>query len=130
MLQDPAITKAGILDFCKAIKNPQNEQYKFIHQQHHSLRDKAYVWFFPQPVIRPNNKDEAPKFWHTATFQEAVRLLKEAYVHRKDGPLSQERQNDAKEFISYTRGNKPIHSSSTTQRLLKYTEACPARGQS
>ncbi len=108
-LNNPNITKEDILDFFNEIKK-KDGKYAYIHAQKNPTWDKFRVFFKCS-----SNKNEE-KFWHTATYQKAVGILKEAYQSRNAQSVHETRVNDENEFIDYYRGNSPIHLFSTTTR--------------
>lgn len=114
-LQDQAFTRANILDLFSQIKKRDGE-YSYIHEQRHPNWDRIRL-FFKSSI--PNQKEA--DFWHTATYQKAVKLLKEAYVARGSSDRTDEdRAMEADAFIDYVRGNSPFHAKQTSTRgLLK-----------
>ena len=111
-LKDPKISRANLLDFFAEIKNPTGA-YQLIHEQKNPTFDRIRLFF--KSAKNPNEKN----FWHTATYQKAVKLLKEAYLNKVGDESDKDRQNDANAFIDYIRGNAPIHTKHTTTRQLK-----------
>lgn len=85
-------------------------------QQRNPMWDRVRLFFKSSVSGQGENN-----FWHTATYQKAVKLLKEAYVARGVSDLSdQDQQKEANDFIDYVRGNSPVHFSKTSTRgLLK-----------
>lgn len=110
-LKKQILTRSDILYLFSEIKK-KNGTYQFIHQQRNPLLDKFRLFF--KSNVR--NQDE-PNFWHTATYQKAVKMLKEAYVKLKTDTSDRQREVEANAFIDYVRGNAPIHRDYTSTRM-------------
>jgi ankyrin repeat protein len=102
------ISRSKILDLFKQIKD-LNGKYAFIHKQKNPIWDTVRLFFKSNHKLQDN-----PNFWHTATYQQAVKLLKEAYIIATDD-IKEDRQESEK-FIDYVRGNAPLHRHFTTTR--------------
>lgn len=112
-LSNPALSRADILDLFAQIKT-KDGNYRLIHEQRHPSWDRFRL-FFKSSVAGQNEAN----FWHTATYQQAVKLLKQAYVARGAGDQSEHaRQQEAHCFIDYVRGNSPFHYTVTSTRSL------------
>ena len=106
------ISRANLLDLFAEIKYP-NGKYHIIHEQRNPTFDKIRLSF--KSNKNPNEND----FWHTATYQKAVKLLKKSYLSKVGDDSDKDRQAEANAFIDYIRGNAPIHAKTTTTRKLK-----------
>jgi GTPase SAR1 family protein len=103
-------TRADILDLFTEMKKP-NGIYAYIHQQRNPMWDQMRLFF--KASVPTQNEDN---FWHTSTYQKAVKMLKEAYIARNEDETCQERQPEVNQFIDYVRGNSPMHYSQTSTR--------------
>lgn len=110
-VEQERFTRADILDLFAEMKKP-NGTYAYIHQQRNPMWDRMRI-FFKASV--PNQNED--NFWHTSTYQKAVKILKEAYIARDKDETCQERQPEVNQLIDYVRGNSPIHYSQTSTRL-------------
>ncbi|OGT35607.1 MAG: hypothetical protein A3F11_00265 [Gammaproteobacteria bacterium RIFCSPHIGHO2_12_FULL_37_14] len=111
-LRQTIFTRANILDFFEEIKKRDGTYSHIIHQQRNPKWDRIRLFFKTQR----NPSDEEHYFWHTATYQKAIKLLKKAYVERTNDLSHLGRQEEANAFIDYVRGNSPIHSKNTSTR--------------
>lgn len=107
-LQGPTISQEDILNLFLEMKK-RDGKYAVIHQQRHAYLDKFRLFF-----KRNVNADES-YFWHTAEYQKAVKMLKDAYLIN---PLKAgyRRYADEQSLIDYVRGNAPVHFSKTSTR--------------
>jgi hypothetical protein len=103
--------RVDILDLFNKLKD-RNGQYRFLHKPDHE-RLSQFLVFFKSNV---NGADEK-NFWHTASYQKAVKILKTAYLAKTDLVLDN-RQADEKVFIDYFRGNAVVHIGRTATRRL------------
>ena len=95
-VKEQSFTRADILDLFSQIKK-RDGNYSYIHQQGNPMWDRVRLFFKSSVSGQGENS-----FWHTATYQKAVKLLKEAYVARGVSDLSdQDRQQEANAFIDY-----------------------------
>jgi len=108
-LLDQRLTRADILDLFAEIKNPHGP-YAFIHAQRHPSFDRFRLLF--KSEVRGQNEQN---FWHTKTYQTAVKMLKNAYINMQD-ELPPARKDEENAFIDYVRGNSVMHCSSTSTR--------------
>lgn len=110
-LNKDSCSRSDILDLFAEIKK-KNGLYYYIHQQRHPQFDRFRLLF--KSSVTNQNEDN---FWHTATYQHAVKLLKQAYIAK--GPSDQSdslRAPEANALIDYVRGNSPFHFTRTTTR--------------
>lgn len=107
-LSKSTLTKEMILDCFDELKKKEG-LYKALHEQKNPGFDRFRLFF-----KRNVNAGES-YFWHTKSYQQAVKLLKEAYV--KISPAVSD-ANIAREnaFIDYVRGNAPVHHRKTSTR--------------
>jgi hypothetical protein len=113
-LKEQAFTRGYILDLFSQLKKRDGD-YRYIHQQRNPMWDKVRLFF--KSHVYGYGQDEN-KFWHTATYQKAVKLLKDAYVARVDDESGNNRQVEANVLIDYVRGNSPVHYRETSTRKL------------
>ena len=111
ILENQRLSRTDILDLFADIKNPQGP-YAFIHAQRHPSLDRFRLLF--KSTVKGQNE---PNFWHTKTYQTAVKMLKNAYLNAQ-GELPEARKEDESAFIDYVRGNSVMHCSSTSTRAL------------
>ena len=109
-VEQESFTRANILDLFAEMKKP-NGTYAYIHQQRNPMWDRMRIFF--KASVPDQNEDN---FWHTSTYQKAVKMLKEAYIARDKDKTCQDRQTDADQFIDYVRGNSLMHYSQTSTR--------------
>ncbi|HHF7376144.1 hypothetical protein [Legionella bozemanae] len=107
-LNSKHFTREKILDFFNEIKKPSRGRYDFIHNC--SSISKFLVFFKAR-----RNADEV-NFWHTETYQTAVKLLKDAYIQRAHDVTAINRKAEEDIFLDYFRGNAPIHAKETSSR--------------
>lgn len=110
-LEKTCVTRDDILDFFKLLKEREGE-YKNIHLQENSKWDRFRLLF----KWRSSPGEGEKNFWHTGTYQKAVKLLKEAYLAKPASSLSANKQLEAAAFIDYVRGNAPAHPLKTSSR--------------
>ena len=109
-LNTPNLTKEMILDRFDQLKQ-KNGLYKALHAQRNPHFDRFRLFF------KRNVNAGEHYFWHTQSYQTAVKLLKNAYVKinpkiNADDPA---RENA---FIDYVRGNALMHHRRTSTRKL------------
>lgn len=109
-LKDQSFSRVDILDLFAEMKKQQGA-YSYIHQQRNLRWDNIRL-FFKSRVLGQGEDN----FWHTATYQKAVKLLKIAYVERKDDQSDNARHAEAMALVDYVRGNSPIHFKKTSTR--------------
>jgi len=114
-LQKPDLKCQDIYSLFEKIRAPKRE-YQFIHQQKHSWCDSVLLLF----KRRANGEQW---FWHTATYQEAVKSLKKAYLEKKKNepaPTNEAQkqiiEKRDKDLLDYVRGNASFHWSETESR--------------
>lgn len=107
-LEKNCVTRDDILVFFDQIKNPKGI-YEEIHKQKH----RKWDWFRLLFKSRRNPGEGEKYFWHTDTYQKAVKLLKDAYLSK---PPSAIPNSKADTFIDYVRGNSPYHPKKTSAR--------------
>jgi len=110
-LENQRLSRAVILDLFAEMKNPHGP-YAFIHAQRHPSFDRFRLLF--KSEVRGQNEQN---FWHTKTYQTAVKMLKNAYINAQD-ELPPARKDEENAFIDYVRGNSVMHCSSTSTRVL------------
>lgn len=104
LLNTETVTTKHILELFNELKKPDGE-FKYIHRQKHPTIDRFFLLF-------KSSKNKGEKnFWHTATYQKAVKALKQAYLSKqKEAGISYSTESDqGKAFIDYTLGNAPVH---------------------
>lgn len=108
-LANPNLKRTDILDLFLLLKD-RNGPFNKVHEGKNPTFDSFRLFF---KKIR-NNED----FWHTETYQTAVKMLKDAYLHREnDTSVSgSNRTDEEKAFIDYVIGNKPLHVGDTATR--------------
>ena len=102
------MNKNEILDLFAELKK-RDGKYAFIHQQRNPTWDRFRLLF---KSACNHEKD----FWHTASYQNIVRKLKEAYVSKKNDRSAEHRLGEENALIDYVRGNSIVHYSSTCTR--------------
>ena len=111
-LNHEKMTQKQIIILFQSLKDPQGI-FENVHKQKNPNFDRARLFFTA-------NRNKELKFWHTTTYQKAVKLMKEAYLRKRlEHPtveISQEEQQSEQELIDYIRGNAPFHFSETTTR--------------
>src|SRR3990167_4826509 len=90
-------TRAELLDLFKSLKDPEGP-YSCIHKQRHATFDRFRLFF------RCHHQPEQ-SFWHTATFQKAMKKLQDKYKRLERDGTADNRQDDAQALIDYTVGN-------------------------
>jgi hypothetical protein len=113
MQESPAnrLNRSDIIAIFNELKNP-NGKYEFIHEQRHSGWDSLRFKF---KSGRESGQGEA-NFWHTATYQKAIKLLKQAYVARLHDGLGNVSEADHNAIIDYVRGNTAFKPAQTATR--------------
>ncbi|OGV40715.1 MAG: hypothetical protein A3F46_02005 [Legionellales bacterium RIFCSPHIGHO2_12_FULL_42_9] len=87
-----------------------NGQFKNIHQERNRKWDRCFLFF----KRKANNETN---FWHTKTYQEAIKILKNSYVKKIKAETQDINQLAlGQELIDYVRGNSPIHHENTSTR--------------
>ncbi len=81
----------------------------YIHMQDNCRFDRFRLFF-----KKKCNVQDDENFWHTQTYQTAVKLLKEKYLMLPQ--LVDNRGADENRFIDYVRGNSPCHWAQTSTR--------------
>ena len=103
-------TKQQILELFDALKEKEGE-FAFIHHERHPHLDRLFLL----PFKKRANQEKW--FWHTRSYQKALKLMKESYLTKKDEIVTSEadkiRENA---FIDYIRGNAPYHCAKTSTR--------------
>ncbi len=108
------LCREDLLDLFNEMRE-RNGSFGFIHKQENPSWDRFRLFF-----KKNRNGPEDENFWHTQTYQTAVKLLKEKYLalapleNREDGEASD--QADENAFIDYVRGNSAVHWSRTSTR--------------
>lgn len=108
-LKNPECKRADILKEFEEMKSrSRSSKYAYIHTSSNPVLDKMRLFF----KSKANNEDN---FWHTNTYQTAIKLMKDAYLAKRgdDSIVDSVKEN---EFIDYVRGNAIIHSSTTSTR--------------
>jgi len=106
----PTFTRAEILDLATEIKK-QDGKYAHIHQQRNPKWDKFRL-LFKSHIPAQDKKN----FWHTATYQTGLKILKDAYYARVGDESYKGREDKVTAFIDYVRGNAPMHGKMTSTR--------------
>ncbi|MCX7115518.1 MAG: hypothetical protein NTW08_06395 [Gammaproteobacteria bacterium] len=110
-LEKTGITCDMLLNFFTELKQPTG-QYSYIHQQKHPIRDRILVFF------KSRKNENEVNFWHTETYQKAVKLLKAAYIKTKHAGSLPSKLSDEDLLIDYVRGNSITHFKQTSTRDL------------
>lgn len=101
-------SRAQIFMMFEEMKKPKG-QFAFIHKPDYPTLSKFLLFF------KSNRNIKEDYFWHTQTYQKAVKILKEAYLKQVNSYLTANiEKGDC--FIDYVRGNSPVHWSETTTR--------------
>ena len=89
--------RAELLELFKSLRDPEGP-YSCIHKQRHATFDRFRLFF------RWHHQPEQ-SFWHTATFQKAMKKLQDKYKRLERDGTADNRQDDAQALIDYTVGN-------------------------
>jgi|GEM_PF-6383492 len=111
VLDDTTITREKILEIFSAIRDPKGP-YAYIHTQRNQPWDNFRLLF-------KSNRNDETKFWHTRTFQQAVKKLKDAYLDNKF-PIADKKKPQQEIFLNYFRGNSPLHVSTQTSTRKRF----------
>jgi hypothetical protein len=111
-LQKPETKRVNILDLFSQIKIPYGV-FAPLHQSRNPKWDSFRLRYFKASVPA-----QPESFWHTATYQAAVKLLKDAYLAREDDQTDINRQAEATALIDYRRGI-PMSSAKETKTRKK-----------
>lgn len=95
-----------ILDLFAEVKK-RDGKYKNLHLLSNPKWDHFRLGFM--------SKRNGENFWHTDSYQQAVGLLKNAYINSAT-TVANDRKGEADQLIDYIRGNKPIHIGKTATR--------------
>lgn len=116
-------SRSDVLDIFKALEDV-NGEFSWIHQQRHPTFDRLRMFFGGHS----KNVGEETR-WHTHTYQQAVKILKEAYLKAPELP-DEDRALEEARFIDYRRGNTPKLFSikkTSTRKALECEAAQPER---
>lgn len=112
-LKGQQVDKIFILDLFKELNKPEGK-FSELHQQKHASFDAFRLFFRSNRNVDESGSPE--KFWHTKSYQSAVKMLKEAYLKLSDVPTPSGRETEENKFIDYIRGNTPISLGETSTR--------------
>jgi hypothetical protein len=111
-LSQPDLTRSEMLDIFAEIKKPYGV-FAPLHQSRNPKWDSFRLRYFKASV--PAQREN---FWHTASYQAAIKLLKDAYLAREDDKTDINRQAEATALIDYRRGI-PMSSAKETKTRKK-----------
>jgi protein-tyrosine phosphatase len=109
-VENKTMSRSQVLNIFAELKNREGK-YSFMHQQNHAGLDAFRMLF----KSSRNSGQQEETFWHTTSYQKAIKLLKNALL-ATDG---NERAEDSAALINYYRGNAMFKPARTASKKLQ-----------